>query len=260
MNEDGFWERVISKAKRPLDTIYLPKADKQSIVDDITWFISPETQSRYKSLGRTHKRVYLFEGLPGTGKTSFIGALASWFEYDIAFITFTDKVSDGKLMRLIKSIPEKTFLILEDIDGIFEERKKGDTHKNQLSFSGILNALDGITTKDNFICFITTNHKNLLDPALLRYGRIDKQLTFTYATKEQINTIYEKFMGAQYTKEGFKLFYSAYKELSIETSMSLMQEYLFKYLDNPEMALGNIDELKGLHSSTVKDSDGKLYS
>lgn len=260
MNDEGFWERVITRKKRDIDTIYLPKKDKDMIIADINKFLEPETKTRYEMLGRTHKRVYLFEGLPGSGKTSFIAALASMIDYDIATITFTDKVTDGKLMRLIKNIPEKTFLVLEDIDVLFTERKKNDDHKNQVTFSGVLNSLDGITTKDGFICFMTTNYKNMLDTALLRPGRIDKQLEFKHANKEQIQTMFIKFMADSYTPEKFAEFYTKFKELSIDVTMSLIQEYMFKYLDDPDSAITNIDEIKSLHMACVTDKKGELYT
>lgn len=260
MNDEGFWERVITRKKRDIDTIYLPKKDKDMIIADINKFLQPETKTRYEMLGRTHKRVYLFEGLPGAGKTSFIAALASMIDYDIATITFTDKVTDGKLMRLIKNIPEKTFLVLEDIDVLFTERKKNDDHKNQVTFSGVLNSLDGITTKDGFICFMTTNYKNMLDTALLRPGRIDKQLEFKHANKEQIQTMFIKFMADSYTPEKFAEFYTKFKELSIDVTMSLIQEYMFKYLDDPDSAITNIDEIKALHMACVTDKKGELYT
>ena len=94
------------------------------ILNDVEWFLSNETKERYESIGRVHKRVYLFEGLPGSGKTSFISAIASQIGYDIAIISFTEKVTDGKLIRLMKNLPEKTILVMEDIDVLFQERKK----------------------------------------------------------------------------------------------------------------------------------------
>lgn len=260
MNDDGYWEKIITRKKRDMDTIYLPKKDKDMIIDDINKFLEPKTKARYDNLGRTHKRVYLFEGLPGSGKTSFIAALASMIDYDIATITFTDKVTDGKLMRLIKNIPDKTFLVLEDIDVLFTERKKNDNHKNQVTFSGILNSLDGITTKEGFICFMTTNYKNMLDSALLRPGRIDKQLEFKHANKEQIHTMFTKFMADGYTLEKFTEFYTKFKELKVEVTMSLIQEYMFKYLDDPESAIKNVDEIKTLHMACVTDKKGELYT
>lgn len=260
MNDDGYWDKVITRRKRNMDTIYLPKKDKDSIITDINNFLETETRIKYESIGRTHKRVYLFEGLPGSGKTSFIAALASMIDYDIATITFTDKVTDGTLMRLIKSIPKQTFLVLEDIDVLFVERKKNDDNKNQVTFSGILNSLDGITTKDGFICFMTTNYKNQLDPALLRPGRIDKQLEFKYANKEQINIMFEKFMAEKYSLEKFTEFYSRFKELNIDVTMSLIQEYMFKYLDDPESAIKNVAEIKQLHATCNTGTTGELYT
>jgi len=43
----------------------------------------------------------------------------------------------------------------------------------ELTFSGFLNALDGIRSKDGTITIMTTNHKEKLDPALIRPGRCD---------------------------------------------------------------------------------------
>ena len=219
----------------------------------------PETKARYDSLGRTHKRVYLFEGVPGSGKTSFVTALASTFGYDVALITFTDKVTDGVLMRLLKNMPDKTILVLEDIDVLFNDRKKNDEQKNHVTFSGILNSLDGITTRDGFICIMTTNYKNVLDTALLRPGRVDKQLEFKPATNEQIQDIFIKFMDDKYTPELFRQFYSAYKALGVDANMSLIQEYLFKYMDNTDAALSNVSEIKTLYAGFMP-SGPALYT
>lgn len=258
-NDDGYWEKALSKRKRRLDTIYLPKADKQAILKDIEHFLLPSTADRYESIGRTHKRVYLFEGLPGAGKSSFILALASYFDYDLAVISFTEKVTDGTLIKLLKNLPEKTILVMEDIDVLFNDRKKNDEHKNMVTFSGILNNLDGITTQDGFICFITTNYKDLLDSALLRPGRIDKQLKFDNANKEQIQDMFIKFMGDLYSEDKFKEFYRGFTKLGINTTISLIQEYLFKYIDSPDAAISNIDELKTIYEASNKKEAG-LYT
>lgn len=251
-NDDGYWEKIHDRRKRNLATVYLPKVDKDSIVSDIEWFLKPETMARYEELGRTHKRVYLFEGIPGSGKTSFIMALASKFDYDIATISFTEKVTDGVLTRLLKNLPDRTFLVMEDVDVLFSDRKKNDEHKNSVTFSGILNNLDGITTRDGFICFMTTNYKDRLDHALLRPGRVDKQLRFEPATREQIHDIFQRYMGAEFTEELFKQFYGEFSGLGISVSMSLIQEFLFKYMDNPLSALEHIDEIRELHEYNSK--------
>lgn len=257
-NEEGYWEKLMSKRKRKLETIYLPTVDKKNIIDDITKFLLPETVNKYENIGRTHKRVYLFEGLPGTGKSSFILALASYFEYDVAIISFTEKVTDGTFMRLLNNLPPKTILVIEDIDVLFTDRKKNDEHKNMVTFSGILNNLDGLSTQDGFICFITTNYKNHLDSALIRPGRIDKQLQFANATAEQIYAMYERFMGDLYTSQLSKSFYDEYVQLGISTTISLIQEYLFQYIDDPTAAIHNLSKLKELYTQTTEKT-AELY-
>lgn len=262
-NDDGYWDELQTKPGRPLDTVYLPHKDKQNIINDLEKFIKPETKTKYLKLGRTHKRVYLFEGIPGSGKTTFISAIAAKFGYDIAMISFTDKVTDSKLIRLIRTLPEKTLLVLEDIDCLFEERKKNDGHKNTVTFSGILNSLDGIATPNNFICFMTTNYKCNLDSALLRPGRIDKILKFEHIKKKQVIEIYYASMedAEKYEENNNKLletdaeiFYKSFQELNIKATVALIQEYLFIYLDEPDKALANIDEIKDIYDSSFKKS------
>ena len=54
-------------------------------------------------------------------------------------------------MRAIQTIPENSILLLEDIDHIFQERKKNDEHKNAISFSGLLQCLDGFVVNTNLL-------------------------------------------------------------------------------------------------------------
>ena len=79
------------------------------------------------------------------------------------------------------------------MDSIFYSRKKGDEHKNMITFSGLLNTLDGIFYKRGLITFITTNYPERLDKALIRPGRIDYKMTFTYATKAELKMIFNAF-------------------------------------------------------------------
>ena len=58
-----------------------------------------------------------------------------------------------KLCNAIKNLPKKCFLVIEDIDGLFVERKSGDNNKNCITITGLLNSLDGIMTKQGLNCF-----------------------------------------------------------------------------------------------------------
>lgn len=278
-SEGKYFEYLGDRQKRLMDSIYLPKKHKQDIITDMENFLNPKTKKRYSDLGINYKRTYMLEGVPGTGKTSLITGLASYFNYNIAIISFTPKMTDVDLLRIFKSLdrieqdnyndfnvePKKAFLVIEDIDCIFKERKSHDEAKNSITFSGLLNALDGISTHDNLITFITTNYKNHLDNALVRPGRIDYVMRFDYAVKEQIANIYGKFTqpGETVNNEQVNRFYSECCSLNIKITTSLLQQYLMKYLDQPEKAIENINELKTIYNQckTSNEADETdLYS
>ena len=67
-----------------------------------------------------------------------------------------------------RRLPSNTILVLEDIDVLFECRKKNDENKSAISFSGLLNCLDGIAHSDKQIIIMTTNCKMVLNKALTR--------------------------------------------------------------------------------------------
>jgi len=258
---DGtYWDMTQKLSKRQLSTIYLPESDKAVIVEDIKKFMRPETQATYERLCVSYKRVYLFEGIPGAGKTSFIKALASEFGYNIASMLFNAKMDDNMFLRLLNNLPKKTFLLFEDMDCLFKSRKEHDTDSNRVTLSGLLNGLDGIGTKHGLICFITTNYKSHLDSALVRPGRVDKIITFDYVIAEQVESIYKTYMWECYDESEFKVFYKALTDLRIKVNVSLLTQYLFGYYNNPSEALKNIKMIKASFNdskieTTVEDTD-----
>ena len=249
--DDGYFQTLGLRNKRDIDTIYLPSKQKKVIIDDLNYFLDSKTVKKYKQLGITHKRTYLFEGVPGSGKSSFIMGLASYFGYNIAIVTFSPKMTDNCLIRLLRILEDKEekkiFIIFEDMDCIFKERKANDESRNQITFSGILNALDGITTRDNMICFITTNYKQHLDSALIRPGRVDHIMKFDYVCKEQVLKIFTVFTECA---EKAKDFYEDLTRFNINISVSLLQQYLLKYINKPDEAIDNLDKLKKMYDDS----------
>ena len=267
-DDGGYFQFIGRREKRKLETIHIPKKIKNDLLNDLENFLKPETKTQYLNLGINYKRTYLFEGYPGTGKTSLIMALASYFNYNIAIVSFTPKMTDSDLFHLIRSIDskdedfKKIFIIFEDIDCIFKERKSHDEQRNCVSFSGLLNALDGFATAENMITFITTNYINNLDNALLRPGRVDYILSFEYANKEQITGMFKAFTLCDNSKTILE-FYDLCCNLNINITTSLLQQYLMKYINNPQNAIDNIDEMKKLHDKSKankEDDDKGLYS
>ena len=182
------WEVDTSIKKRDFSTLHLPSKILKLFKDDIESFLSPETMIIYEELSIPHSRIYLLHGPPGTGKTSLIQCVASKFGMNLAYFSIGPRTCDDDLKSALKRLPKKTIMCIEDIDSIFTERKTSSSH---LTFSGVLNALDGLGRLKDSIIFITTNHIKQIDAALLR--RIDYFFEFNFCTREQIQDIFKRF-------------------------------------------------------------------
>lgn len=96
-----------------------------------------------------------------------------------------------------------------------KNKSKDDSRNNNLgpmhrqprasvSFSGLLNAIDGVASQEGRILIMTTNHKDRLDPALIRPGRVDVQIEFGYAGKETLVEIFRELYSRMEGQEGWK--------------------------------------------------------
>jgi hypothetical protein len=226
---DEWWETLSKKETRDINTIHL-NGKELELLEYIKNFWKPETKKRYKKLGIPYKKNIMLEGLPGTGKTSLIFALASELKQNIAILNFNKDVDDNVFMRAIRKIPKNCFLVLEDIDVLFKERKENDSYKSSISFSALLNTLDGLAFRHKMVTFMTTNYACNLDIALKRPGRIDKCISFTFAKKEQVMHMFNKFFENK--EEDFERFYCLIKSYKFTTA--IIQQYFIWYMDNYE--------------------------
>jgi chaperone BCS1 len=114
--------------------------------------------------------------------------LAGELDVSLCVLTLSDRdLSDDEFMNRLAAAPKNAIILLEDIDvAMPSERRKrelevkrrrrqeGNSFENysgSLTMSGVLNGIDGVTTADSQIIIMTTNHKDNLDPALIRPGR-----------------------------------------------------------------------------------------
>ena len=150
--------RSISKEKKPrkLESVILKEELVASVVNDVQEFI--ESESWYEEMGIPYKRSYLLYGPPGTGKSSFAQALAGYIGFSICFVNCSDKVNDFQFNSLLNKAPKKSIILIEDVDAIFSERKNTEKN-NALTFSGFLNALDGVRSQEGRVIVMTTNFK-----------------------------------------------------------------------------------------------------
>lgn len=112
-------------------------------------------------------------------------------------------LADDKLIHLLSNTPERSFVLIEDIDAAFNKRVQtsADGYQSSVTFSGFLNALDGVASGEERIIFMTTNHPERLDPALIRPGRVDLSVLINDASPQQSRRLFERFYGRDETLE-----------------------------------------------------------
>lgn len=246
------------RKKRPLDSVILDEGVKESIVADVEDFISK--QQWYVDRGIPYRRGYLLFGPPGSGKTSFIQALAGKLDFSVAMINLSERgLTDDKLAYLLSALPERSLLLLEDADAAFVNRRQRDDDGYSgasVTFSGLLNALDGIAAGEERIAFLTTNHPDRLDPALIRPGRVDMMLRIGHATRFQAAQMWDRFYSeVDENGEGRERFlrrlddlglfgeYAGGKTSNRHTSTAAIQGH---FLFNKDDMQGAIDKADGL--------------
>ena len=251
---DEYWETLEKGISRSLSTVYLDGVEeyvKTTLLD----FLSDDTRKMYEKYGISWKYNMLFHGVPGTGKTSLIYSLASELDMNIALLSFTRKMEDSDFMRALRRLPENTILIIEDIDALFEARKKNDELKNNITFSALLNTLDGIAHMHGQIIIMTTNHPLVLDKALKRPGRVDNSIEFSYSNKNQLKKMFDTFLPKQ--TESFNEFYKKVKHLKLTTA--ILQQFFFRNIKEENIMI-HIEELEKLCNDNNYDSNTELYS
>lgn len=248
------------KRRRPFDSVILEEGLADKIRDDVQEFI--DTREWYLDRGIPYRRGYLLYGPPGTGKTSFVQALAGALDFNIAMLSLSKRgLTDDLLNKLLEEVPPRTIVLLEDADAAFSNRRQRDTDGysgSTVTFSGLLNALDGVASAEERILFMTTNHIDQLDDALIRPGRVDMTVKLGNATEWQIGKLWDRFY-APYDPEGVgkAQFVQRAKDFGLVDNVSTAQlQGVFLYnKDDPEGAIAMVDQLSSfMHAQTKQTS------
>ncbi len=201
----GGFRRTNHVMRRPIDSVILADDGIERVIADLDSFIKEE--DHYIEMGLPWHHGYLFHGPPGTGKTSLATGLANLFKLDVYYIPLSTISDDSKLMDLINEVSgRQAMLIMEDIDIVHatQERSSNDDKETTkgVTLTGLLNALDGISTPHGLIAVLTTNRIDVLDPALIRPGRVDFSLEIGYVTDDQVQRICQRFLGEMFDLPG----------------------------------------------------------
>ncbi|KAJ1306348.1 hypothetical protein OPQ81_007355 [Rhizoctonia solani] len=198
------WHRSASRAKRPMESIVLDPLVKNMILEDAKDFLASENW--YSERGIPFRRGYLLHGAPGSGKTSLIHALAGELKLDVYVISLSRRgFDDARLHEMISDLPPRAIALIEDIDASFTTAvgvrgssagvtsPSGADDGGGVTLAGLLAAIDGVAAQEGRLLFATTNHIEVLDPALTRPGRMDVHVEFRLASKWQAKQLFKGF-------------------------------------------------------------------
>jgi cell division protease FtsH len=158
------------------------KEEVQEIVDFLKY---PE---KYTSLGGKIPKGALLVGPPGTGKTLLARAVAG--EAKVPFFSLSGSdfvemfvgVGASRVRDLFKQAKEKSpsIIFIDEIDAIGRARGKnamsGSNDERENTLNQLLTEMDGFGTNTNVIVIAATNRADILDKALMRAGRFDRQI------------------------------------------------------------------------------------
>ena len=192
-NRQWDWSEATLIPRRPVESVVLRAGVSDALLTDAKTFM--ESKQWYRDRSIPWRRGYLFYGEPGCGKSSIAHALASHFGLNVAVLSLAAVAGDGALRNLMTSMPPRCLLLIEDIDAAFADREGKDAEL--VTFSGLLNAIDGIAAAEGRILVMTTNHVEKIDPALRRPGRSDVELHIELADEDQAARMFVKFFPSR---------------------------------------------------------------
>ena len=158
---------------------------KEEIQEIVDFLKNPQ---KYTVLGGKIPKGALLVGLPGTGKTLLAKAVAG--EAKVPFFSLSGSdfvemfvgVGASRVRDLFKQAKDKSpaIIFIDEIDAIGRARGKsnmtGSNDERENTLNQLLTEMDGVGTKTNVIVIAATNRADVLDKALMRAGRFDRQI------------------------------------------------------------------------------------
>lgn len=235
------------RKRRPIESVVLDSGLGERILSDCREFI--ENPGWYSDRGIPYRRGYLLHGPPGCGKSSFITALAGEIEFGICVLNLSERgLSDDRLNHLLSVAPQQTIILLEDVDAAFISREDSVQQRaayeglSRVTFSGLLNCLDGVASTEARILFMTTNYLERLDPALIRPGRVDVKEYIGWCSWAQLRQMFLRFYPDYVLADKFA---DAVKESGKNVSPAQIQAYFLfhKQENDPEKIVENVNQI-----------------
>jgi cell division protease FtsH len=188
-----------SRPSTTFDDIAGYEGVKQEISEVVDFLRYPE---RFKEIGARVPKGMLLVGPPGTGKTLFARAVAG--EAGVGFLSVTGSdfmemfvgVGASRVRDLFQQARRmgKAIIFIDEIDSIGRKRGAGlggGHDEREQTLNQMLAEMDGFETSEGIVIMAATNRPDILDPALLRPGRFDRQIVVPVPESEERKAILE---------------------------------------------------------------------
>jgi proteasome regulatory subunit len=180
----------------------------------------------FKKVGITPPKGILLHGPPGTGKTLLAKGVAKSTNSTFIEIVGSELVQKfiGEGAKLVKEVFDMarrkgpSIIFIDELDSLASRRIELGTsgeREVQRTFMQLLAELDGFKPLDNVKVIGCTNRKDILDPAILRPGRLDRLIHVPLPNKEGIKKIFEIHTRRMHI----------HKKVNIEKIFGLMKDY-----------------------------------
>ncbi|KAJ6874544.1 hypothetical protein NC652_034288 [Populus alba x Populus x berolinensis] len=189
--ENGRWTSVPFTHPATMDTMVMDGELKSKVKADLELFL--KSKQYYHRLGHVWKRSYLLYGASGTGKSSFIAAMARFLSFDVYDIDMSKVSDDSDLKMLLLQTTSRSMIVIEDLDRLLTEKSK------DVSLSGVLNFMDGIVSccGEERVMVFTMNSKDQIDQSVLRPGRVDVHIQFPLCDFSAFKSLANNYLGVK---------------------------------------------------------------
>ena len=178
------YDETERKTKIKFDDVAGLDEEKQEMIEIVDFLKKPE---KFSKMGARVPRGVLLNGKPGTGKTLIAKAIAG--EANVPFISMSGsefiEMFAGLGASRVRKLFEKArklapcIVFIDEIDAIGSRRttNSGAESENNQTLNQLLVEMDGFGSEETIIVLAATNRPEMLDKALLRPGRFDRQIT-----------------------------------------------------------------------------------